>query len=77
MRDYCRWNHLFFNNGFTMGVLMKEDYVYVYYVLNKLDEIAQADTDEMMTSLVDFRDELIYNLGVNQRVKQQEETKNV
>tara|TARA_B100000780_G_C20795438_1_gene315888 strand:- start:333 stop:512 length:180 start_codon:yes stop_codon:yes gene_type:complete len=56
---------------------MKEDYVYVYYVLNKLDEIAQADTDEMMTSLVDFRDELIYNLGVNQRVKQQEETKNV
>ena len=56
---------------------IQDDRVYICYVLNRLDEIAQADTDEMMTSLVDFRDELIYNLGVNQRVKQQEETKNV
>ena len=56
---------------------MKDDHIYIYYVLNKLDEIAQLDTDDMMTSLVDFRDELIYNLGVNQRAKQKEEVKNV
>ena len=56
---------------------MQDDRVDIYYMLDRLDDIITGHNDKIMTSLVDFRDELIYNLGVNQRAKQKEEVKNV
>ena len=58
---------------------MIDDRVDVYYMLDRLDEVITGHNDKMMTSLVDLRDELVYNLGVNQRIKHgvKEDTKNV
>lgn len=42
----------------------------IFYVLDRLDEVLLADSDKQMEKLADFRDELIYNLGVNTRLNE-------
>ena len=51
---------------------LADDRVDIFYLLDRIDEILLADSDEQMMKLTDLRDELVYNIGVNQRLIRKE-----
>jgi len=47
-----------------------DDRVCMHYVLSRLDDIIKAESIELSYEMIaSFKDELIYNLGVNARLR--------
>lgn len=50
-----------------------DDRVCMHYIVDRLEDIIKADSIELSYEMVlSFKDELVYNLGVNQRIKRNE-----
>ena len=53
-----------------------DDRVCMHYIVDRLEDIIKADSIELSYEMVlSFKDELVYNLGVNQRIKRNEKGK--
>lgn len=47
-----------------------DDRVCMHYIVDRLEDIVKAESIELSYEMVlSFKDELVYNLGVNQRIK--------
>ena len=53
-----------------------DDRICMHYIVDRLEDIIQAESIERSYEMVlSFKDELVYNLGVNQRIKRNEKGK--
>ena len=53
---------------------MIDDRVCMHYVVDRLDELIEmVDPAKVHKRLCDFKEELVYNLGVNTRIKRKGE----
>ena len=53
-----------------------DDRVCMHYIVDRLEDIIKAESIELSYEMVlSLKDELVYNLGVNQRIKRNEKGK--
>ena len=53
-----------------------DDRVCMHYIVDRLEDIIKAESIELSYEMVlSFKVELVYNLGVNQRIKRNEKGK--
>jgi hypothetical protein len=53
-----------------------DDKICMHYIVDRLEDITKAESIELSYEMVlSFKDELVYNLGVNQRIKRNEKGK--
>jgi len=51
-----------------------DDRVCMHYIVDRLEDITKAESIELSYEMIlSFKDELVYNLGVNQRIKRNQE----